>query len=80
MQVERGKTLHIFNVVQPTVAVDFFSYSVPDIALQNQWDIYTVNNVQVSDAGQLYVEYNSSGAELGSLTTQISVYGKYIVH
>ena len=80
MQVERGKMLHIFNVVQPTVAEDFFSYSVPNIALQNQWDIYTVNNVQVSDAGQLYVEYNSSGAELGSLTTQISVYGKYIVH
>lgn len=79
-QAERGKTLYIFNVVQPTVTVDIVSYSMPNTLRQNERGIYFVNNVPVFDAGQVEIQYDSAATELhlGSLTTQISVYGKYI--
>ena len=81
-QVERGETLYIFNVVQPTMATDISSSSMPNTVRQNELGIYFLTNVQVSDAGQLEVQYFSPTDEiqLGTLITQISVFGKYTIH
>ena len=80
-QAERGKAFYIFNVVQPTVAMDIFSTDVPNSALRNQRDFYIVKNVEVSDGVLLEVMYFADGnpnvVYLGSLTTNISVIGKF---
>ena len=83
-QVERGETFYIFNVVQPTILGNIFSNEAPPIALRNTRDFYFVNDVEVSDGGQLVVTYFASGnggvETLGSLTTNIVVIGKYVLH
>ena len=79
-QAERGKTFYIFNVVQPTEATNIFSNGVPNIATVNQRDFYIINDVAVTDAGSLVVQYFKQMGEdaviLGSLTTNITVIGK----
>ena len=83
-QAERGETFYIFNVVQPTILGNIFSNAAPPIALRNTREFYLVNYVEVSDAGQVVVTYFASasgGVEtLGSLTTNIVVIGKYVLH
>ena len=82
-QAERGRTFYIFNVVQPTVAADIFSNGVPSIALRNRRDFFVVVNVEVSDGGRLEVRYFANGnpdvVHLGSLFTNISVIGKFML-
>ena len=79
-QAERGKTFYIFNVVQPTVADDIFSNSVPNVALRNQREFYVIDNVEESDDVHLQVHYfapgDSNASILGSLFTDINVIGK----
>ena len=83
-QAERGETFYIFNVVQPTMLGSIFSNAIPSIALRNTREFYLVNNVEASDGGQIEVTYFATGSEgveaLGSLTTNITVFGKYVLH
>ena len=83
-QAERGETFYIFNVVQPTMLGNIFSNAAPSIALRNTREFYLVNNVEESDGGQLVVTYFATGSEgvetVGSLTTNIVVIGKYLLH
>ena len=79
-QAERGKTYYIFNVVQPTEANNIFSNGVPNIAMENQRDFYIINDVEVTDAVSLVIQYfmqmGEDAVNLGSLTTDITVIGK----
>jgi len=79
-QAEHGKTFYIFNVVQPTEANNVFSNDVRSIASTNQREFYIINNIEVTDAGSLVVQYfeqvDTDAVDLGSLTTNISVIGK----
>ena len=80
-QAERDKTFYIFNVVQPTEADDIFSNDDPNIAVRDQWEIYFINDVEVTDVGSLVVQYfevvgEYDAVSLGSLTTNISVIGE----
>ena len=79
-QAERGKTFYIFNVVQPTETNNTFSNDARNIATTNQRDFYIINDVKVTDAGSLVVQYfeqvDTDAVVSGSLTTNISVIGK----
>ena len=79
-QAEHGKTFYIFNVVQPTEANDIFSNDDPNIATTNKWEFYTINDVEVTDAVSLAVQYfeqmGEDAVHLGSLTTDITVIGE----
>ena len=79
-QAERGKTFYIFNVVQPTEANNTFSNDARNIATTNQREFYIINDVKVTDAGSLVVQYfeqvDTDAVVSGSLTTNISVIGK----
>ena len=79
-QAERGKTFYIFNVVQPTEADNIFSNGVPNIALRNQREVYIINDVEVTDAVSLVIQYfmqmGGDAVILGSLTTDITVIGE----
>ena len=83
-QAERGETFYIFNVVAPTQVGSIFSNIEPLTAVTKTQEFYIVNNVQVSIPRQLEVAYffSASGSvqSLGSLTTNIDVIGKYVLH
>ena len=79
-QAERGKTFYIFNVVQPTEADNIFTNGLPNIALSNQREVYIINDVEVTDAVSLVIQYfmqmGDDAVILGSLTTDITVIGE----
>ena len=83
-QAERGERFYIFNVVVPTQVGSIFSNIDPPITVIKTKEFYIVNNVQVSIPRQLVVTYFSSASgsvtTLGSLTTNIDVIGKYVLH
>lgn len=84
-QAERGKRLYIFNVVQPTMEGNLFSFEEPSgITLRNERSYYTVENVKVTDEVLLQVTYfareGGNSITLGSLSTQINVFGKCAMH
>lgn len=80
-QAERDKSFFIFNVVQPTTAVNILSFGMPSTtALRNHRGFYIVESVKLSHAGRLEVQYfgpgNPNAENLGSLFTDILVIGK----
>ena len=84
-QAERGKRLYIFNVVQPAMEGSLFSFEEPSgITLRNERSYYTVENVKVTDGVLLQVTYfareGGNSITLGSLSTQINVFGKCVMH